>query len=455
MKKRAKYSEADREKALYAKWYYGRLDYKLRPEQRKLKKLLEAASNDLNVFNISRRFGKTTTCVTFADEQARRKKQIIKYATAFLTDLEGFVLPIFEWLLMDCPQALKPRYKPSKKEWHYHNGSVIKLIGVDKNPNALRGTAVDLLVVDEASFVKNLGYIYKSVIVPATMKRKFKLIFPSTPPESPEHFWASELIPKAKERKSYVELTIDQISDLDPKERKRLLDEVGGEFSPTAQREFFCKIIADAERAISPVFNRAIHVQEYSPDLTYWQAFGDAGGVRDKTVVLKVTWCHRYQKIIVRDEIVFDNKTPSQLIVDGIKAKFPGLPLAMDASGQTLVDYASLGLPAMLPKKEVFEAGIQMLNTCFHNNEIIIHPACEFLIRSLEGALLNRQRTDFERSDALGHADAIAALIYAIRMVDRRDYFPEIDRLDRSRYHVTEAPKPVEAELSKLFGGML
>jgi len=181
---------------LWEAWRRGRLDYKLRPEQRRLKRLLYDSPKGMAVFNISRRLGKTTTCVTFCDENARRKKQHIRFATAFLRDLEKFVLPIFEQVLSDCPPELRPRYFPSKKEWRYRNGSVIKLIGVDKNPNGLRGNAIDILIIDEAAFIKNLKYLYQSIIVPATMKRKFKLIFPFTPPEAPEHFWAEEPFPK-------------------------------------------------------------------------------------------------------------------------------------------------------------------------------------------------------------------------------------------------------------------
>lgn len=450
-----KRDEFDRENLIYEAWYRGRLSYKLRPEQRRLKKLLYEAPVDLAVFNISRRFGKTTTCVTFAIENAIRKKQHIRYATAYLTDLEGFVLPIFEQVLEDCPIELRPKYMASKKEWRFRNGSVVKLIGLDKNPNGLRGNAIDILIIDESAFVRNLKTLYMSVIVPATMKRRFKLIFPSTPPESPEHFWAKDLIPRAKAKNAYVHLTIDDISDLPKAEKDRLLWEVGGPHSTTARREFYGEIIADEERAAVTTFSQALHVQAYEPTLVYWQAFGDAGGVQDKTVILKGAFCHKLKKIVVRSELVFEHKTPSPVIIQTIRDTFPGCPLTLDAPGQTLIDYSSMGLQAALPQKDQFDAGLQLLNASFYKHEIIIHPDCKFLIRSLEGALLNRQRSDYERSPELGHADAVAALVYLIRCIDRREYFPEIARLDPAKHHVPEYVPPVEAELLKLssFGG--
>jgi hypothetical protein len=382
--------------------------------------MLEAAPTDLCVFNISRRLGKSTTCSLYASEQAYRKKQKILYATAFLTDLENFILPIFEWVLQDCPDDLRPIWKASKKEYHFKNGSIIKLIGLDKNANSLRGNNIDILIVDEAAFVRNLGYLYRSVIIPATMKRKFKLIFPSTPPESPEHFWSAELIHKAKAKGTYVELTIDAISDLSETEKERLLEAVGGRDSITAQREFYCKIIADVTRTIAAEFSREKHVREFIPDHVKWMLFGDTGGVKDKTVFLEVGFDHTSGKVIFKDELEFENSTPSSQIIAAVKAKWgEGMTLIMDAPGQLLIDYSSLGLPAALPQKDDFGAGLLLLNNSFYNNTTVISPKCALLIRTLEGGLLNKQRSDYERSESLGHCDAVAAAIYALRCVDR------------------------------------
>jgi hypothetical protein len=409
-----------RERAIAKLYERGILHWKLRPEQKQLRNMLEASPTDLACFNISRRFGKSTTCSLYSVEQAYRKKQKILYATAFLTDLENFITPIFEWCLNECPDHLRPIWKASKKEYHFKNGSIIKLIGLDKNSNSLRGNNIDILIVDEAAFVKNLAYLYRSVIIPATMKRKFKLIFPSTPPESPEHFWSAELIHKAKAKGTYIELTIDDISDLPPEEKKRLLDEVGGPNSVTALREFYCKCIADVTRTIAAEFSRAKFVREFVPDHVKWMIFGDTGGVQDKTVFLEVGYDHVSGLVVFRDELEFENSTPSSKIIAAFKAKWPGhMTLIMDAPGQLLIDYSSLGLPAALPQKDDFGAGLLLLNNSFYNNTTVINPNCALLIRTLEGGLLNKQRSDYERSEALGHCDAVAAAIYALRCVDR------------------------------------
>jgi hypothetical protein len=408
-------------RAVAALWKRGELNYKLRPEQQAIKALLDKSGRELVVPNVARKIGKTTTCVTWACEQGRKRKMHIRYATAFLSDLTEFLLPIIDMVIADCPEHLRPVYNQSKKTYTFPGtGSVIKLVGLDKNKNGLRGNIIDILIIDEAAFVSNLGYLYRSVIIPATKNRPFKLVFPSTPPESPEHFWASELVQKAKERGTYLEMTLDADESLAPEERKRLLDEVGGEDSPTAQREYFCKIIVDVTRAVCASFKPELHVRPVVAENVKWWLFGDTGGVRDKTVFLEVGYDHATQLVMFRSEYAVDRNTPTTNIIAGVKAKWPGnTNIVLDASGQLLIDYSSAGLPATLPAKDEFSAGLLLLLTTFHNNRAIIDPACSLLIRTLQGGLLNKQRTDYERTESLGHCDAVAAAIYGIRGADK------------------------------------
>lgn len=413
----------DREAAVGELWRRGILDWKLRQEQQKLKREINNPSRQLVVGNISRRWGKSYTLCAYALEQAIQTPQKIRYGCAFLTDLQEFILPAFELILADCPQHLRPTYHQTKKTFYFKNGSEIKLVGLDKNSNGLRGNAINIIIIDEAAFVNNLKYLHTSVIIPATAKQKnIKIIFISTPPESPEHYFSAELIDKAKNQENgyYLCLTIDDISDLPAEERKRLLDEVGGESSSTAQREFFCKIQVDANRAICTSFADR-HIESSPTDhYIHWQLFGDAGGVKDKTVFLEAGYDHVLQKVIFRSELEFPAQTPTTSIVAAVKAKWPNAPsLILDAPGQLLIDYSTQGLPATLPQKDDFGAGLLLLGTTFHNDQALIDPSCELLIRTLKGGLLTRARNDYERSEALGHCDAAATAIYALRCVDK------------------------------------
>lgn len=411
-------------------WKHGQLSWKLRPEQAEFKKAIEKTNHHLVVGLISRRWGKSFSLVTYAIEQALKSKQKIRYGCAFLSELEEFILPAFEQILEDCPARMKPIYKSSRKVWKFKNGSEIKLVGLDKNPNGLRGNAIRIIIIDEAGFVKNLKNIYTTVIIPATMKMKgIRIIFITTPPESPDHFLASELINKAKLKGYFLKLTIDDISDLEPDERTRMLDEVGGEDSVTARREFFCEIVADEERAVCPTFKEKEHVKAIETTYSPWYFVADTGGVKDLTVGYMVNWSHELQKVVFRSEAYFKAHTPTTEVLKGFKALEQARFAAnetirtvryIDAGGQLQIDYATAGFAAALPPKDDFQAGLTLLRNEFYKGNVIVHPDCPLLIQSLSNGLLNRQRSDYERSESLGHCDAVAAAIYALRVVDRK-----------------------------------
>ncbi len=431
-------------------WRWGELGYLLRPEQVAFKEGIDKAINPLIVGNISRRLGKSFTLVTYAIEQALKSKQRIRYGSAFLTDLEEFILPAFELILTDCPDDIRPHYLASKKTWKFRNGSEIRLIGLDKNPNGLRGNAISIIIIDEAAFVSHLKKLYYSVIIPATMKQKnIRLVFISTPPESPAHFFVN-LISKAKLEGYYLELTIDDISDLEPQERKRVLDEVGGELSDTAQREFFCKIISDPIRAVCPTFKEEVHVKDIAePTYINWAFAGDTGGLKDYTVAYLVAWSHEYKKVVFWDEIFFPNRTPTSEMIEGFKRMEGNKKTSrwLDAHGQSQVDLAFGGFSAGLPPKDNFQAGLQLIRAAFHNDQIIVHPRCKMLILTLNTGLLNRNGTDYERTDELGHCDALAGAIYGLRVVDKvTDTRPNVINQDRW----TMQKKPKSSELTKL-----
>jgi hypothetical protein len=410
-------------------WRRGDLSWKLRPEQLKLKSGLEAQAVQLAVYNISRRLGKTFTLVAYAIEQAIQTKQKIRFACAFLTDLEEFILPAFETILLDCPDNLRPVYTRSRKTWMFRNKSEIKLVGLDKSPQGLRGNAIAKIIIDEAGFVRNLKHIYTSVIVPATAKQKdIKVIFLSTPPPTPDHYFIA-LIAKAQTQENghYVCLTIDDISDLHPDERKRLLDEVGGEHSIEAQREFFCKLIIDSTLALAPEFDRDKHVKHVTiPSYAKWWTSGDTAGLRDKDVFH--LWCYDFRraKLLCVDERSFPLNTPTTIIISEVlKMEGQHKPVRyVDAAGRTQIDMMASGFASALPRKDELHATINQVRLALTNCTVEIDPRCTLLIATLEAGTLNNNRTDLARTEALGHMDAFMSFAYGLRHADTRNPFP-------------------------------
>jgi len=436
-------------------WRRGELSWKLRPEQKRLKYELEAQIVQIAVFNISRRWGKTFTLVVYCLEQCIKSRERIRYGAAFKTDLEEFVLPAFEQILEDCPPDLRPKFIATKKMFKFANGSEIKLVGLDKNPNGLRGNAISKIIIDEAAFVSKLRWIYVSVIIPATMKQKgIKLVFISTPPESPEHFFV-DLINKAKTQSNgyYLELSIDDISDLTPEERERVLDEVGGEFSTTAQREFFCQIIIDASRAIAPEFNEERHVFKdlKLPDYYHSWVAADFGGIKDMTAGYCLVFDFERGKVLVTKESAHKAQTGTTTIIKGLRSLETLEPKCgctephngrryVDAPGQTHADFrVEHNYNASLPDKTDFETGINSIRLAFQYDKLEIDEDCTLLIQTLKTGMLNAKRTDFMRTDSLGHMDAVAALIYGYRHRDQSNPFPNLMGLRRETHYTENA----------------
>jgi hypothetical protein len=286
-------------------------------------------------------------------------------------------------------------------------------------------------------------------------QRGIKLVFISTPPESPEHYYV-ELINKAKTQSNgyYLELSIDAISDLTPEERRRVLDEVGGEFSTTAQREFFCKIIIDASRAIAPEFDESRHVVPFKEPMHYhsWIA-GDFGGIRDMTAGYRFVFDFERGVVCVVKETAHRQQTGTHEIVSGFKSLETKQMTCgcsephegrryIDAPGQTHTDFrVEHNYVASLPEKTDFETGINSIRLGFQYGKIEIDPSCALLIQTLKTGMLTPKRTDFMRSDSLGHMDAVAALVYGYRHRDQSNPFPDLMGLRKETHYIDNAAK--------------
>jgi hypothetical protein len=86
------------------------------------------------------------------------------------------------------------------------------------------------------------------------------------------------------------------------------------------------------------------------------------------------------------------------------------------------------GYTAQLPEKLDWRASLNTLNVRFGRRKALIHPRCTFLIVSAESAILNKNKTDFDRNIALGHMDGIAAMMYGIRMQTHENPYSSLDQ---------------------------
>lgn len=421
-----------RAEAIKEFWFRGNLSYKLHAGQKLIKEAFEKVTGQLFVCNCSRQFGKSYLWVSVAIEVAlKNPNSRIKYGTAFLTDLQEFILPTFHAVLEDCPVSIRPVYKVAGSKWVFKNGSEIKLVGLDKNPNGLRGNVIDLIVLDECGFMHGLMALYKNVIIPATTHRpNCKVVMPSTPPTTPAHDF-SDFVQRAQLEGCYAEYDIYKNPMVDSATIARLMKESGGEHSTTWRREYLCQLITDADSQLIPEWDEKYVVPVARDEFHgfYHLYEGMDLGVKDFTVVLFGYYDFRRAKLVIEDEIKLSGPTlTTQVIKDTIaareKALWPERKLyrrISDNNNPLLIqDLSSMhGMSFITTDKDTLEVMLNELRLMVAKGQIEIDPRCVQLTGCLKYGVWDSKKRAFARSQVYGHFDALAALIYLVRNLDK------------------------------------
>lgn len=422
------------ERELYRR---GNLNHLLHDGQLKIEQSLSRIPRQIKPILCARGYGKTYYGAKKAVSTCIKKQARVKIGTEFQTDLEEFLLPNFEAVLSTCPKSSLPRWRSSGSKYIFPNGSEIKLVGLDRKPNGLRGThKTDLIILEEAGFISKLENIYYSVIVPTTMHAPHcEILLPTTPPEQLDHFFWT-LYDLANLQGDVPVLTIDDNPLLKPEDIKRIEDDMGGRGTVAFQREYLCKRIPDATRQLTPEFTRERHVSEWvrPPYFDYLiKTTALDSGVRDHTVQLYSAYNFPNATLYIEDELVLSG---NEVITDTIYKRTVEQEEALSyrdvsrwADNNNLILIQDLNKAGYTDgskrhwtptAKDAIEAGVNMVRMWLKEGRLKINPRCRFLIGTLETALWNKRRDDFDRSKVFGHADALSALVYLIRNVNTR-----------------------------------
>ncbi len=451
-------------------WHRNSLAYLLHSAQLKIDQIFSQTIGQLFVGNCSRQFGKSFWAVTKAIECARSgpKKQI-RYGAAFQTDLVEFIIPAFEKVLEDCPDHLAPSFLRGRNTFIFPNGSRIKLVGVDKNPNGLRGNSLDLVILDECGFIEKLEYIYKSVIIPATTHRpNCKIILISTPPSTPAHPFI-DFVERALAEGCYAEFNIFQNPLIGPEDIERLMRESGGSHSTTWRREYLCELITDQELQIIPEWKDS-YVMEVAQDTYYGFYHKYVGmdlGVKDKTANIYGYYEFLKARLVIEHETEMSGaQMNTELLAGQIRAvetdlwgeKPPYRRISDNNNPLLLLDLTSIhGLSFISTGKDQLHAMINELRLFIQAGQLIIHPRCKMLIGCLKFGVWNLKRTEFARSSTYGHFDHLAALVYLVRNLLRNTNPIPVDFQKAYHTHMLhnverDTPSTSSVALAKAFG---
>jgi len=415
-------------KAKDEKWHRGDLRFKLHKAQILIDDKYKSIPNQLFVGNCSRQFGKSFWAVTKAIEMAMSKPNAeVRYGAAFQSDLVDFIIPAFEKVMEDCPAHLKGKYTKVGSKFMFPNGSRIKLVGLDKNPNGLRGNTLDLIILDECAFVSNLDYVYKSVIMPATMHRpNAKIILISTPPSTPAHAFL-DYAQRAEVEGAYSKFTIFDNPMVTEETIARLMRESGGAASTTWRREYLGEFLTDSELQIIPEWKDE-YVVDFPRD-QYWEMYhkyvGMDLGVKDQTALIFGYYDFRKATLVLTGEFVMNGPSMNTIkLVEAIKAKekeqWGELPVFRRISDNNnlhlLQDLGSLhNIHFHATNKDTLEAMINEVRVLVQNGRIVVHPSCVQMVGCLKYGVWNTKKSEFARSQVYGHFDMLASLIYLVR----------------------------------------
>lgn len=449
----------------------GDLSWLLWPQQIPIYQAVRSipATIDEYVVLCARQFGKSHLGVLLAIEDAiRNRDRCILIIGPDTKQTKDIVNPRMRRIARHLPDGLLVQSKSENRWIVYHDRdrrqqdfSEIVIGGMNENSSSQRGKTVQTIFVEEIVEVKPDDYLesLRSDLGPAmTHSDQGKIVFLTTLPKIPDHPFITETLTQAKLRGAFAQFTIDDNKELSPEQYDACVRRCGGKDTDDFKREYLCQIVRDSSVVVAPDFNESRHVVGINvPAFTHWNVMVDWGGVRDYTVGLLYTYDYYRNKLLFYREFLHYENTPTTKIWPGVETwmtdfAIPQARVWADAPGQTLVDLAAITkTPVSLPTKDDWEAMINALNVRLRMGFIEIDPACKFLIESLRSGTFNKNRTDFERTKALGHCDAIAAIMYAIRHFEDENPYP-VETFPSDRYFKRPDVDP-DAELGESIVG--
>jgi hypothetical protein len=457
---------ADRQTARHLKWVQD----------------IGALFDNMWVDECGRRWGKTAKWLLLDYEAAvRRPNARGLIACAYQKNIGEIIVPLTKVLFKDAPKGYFPKYRGTIGAEHEclvipATGSIIKLVGIDKHPDATRGQFLDFAHLSEAGFVKGLEELVTATIMPQFQGRPWAWIgLESSTAKVPDCDFNRVFRPDAQTRGTYRKHTIADNTRLTAEDIVKEERRCGGKDSAVCRRELYCEEVRDEDEMIVPEFNEAVHVVDPDEWLSPKHAFAYVGidpGTTDplglcfaytdfarQTLVVQGAWQRANAStdtvvgVLARYEALFwgtkHTGRPSRdaevadAVYNGAGKLWEAPDAALtywdvqtrslranpylrtsDISNRFILDLnQDHGLNVVKADKSPgsAEADILHLRTMFRLNKIVVlrNGHTEQLIQQLRSGTWNTDetghRTDWTRTKALGHCDCLAALKYLAR----------------------------------------
>jgi hypothetical protein len=390
-------------------------------------------------------------CLIAIEYALRNPKSNIRLVAPTSKQLEQACWTSINIILETCPADLYPHLSPHAGKIVFNNGSKIRMAGADNgNIERLRGADSHLNLVDEAAFIADLDYAFKSVLSPLTVRTRGKTIIASTPPKTPDHDYVDYYRDHA-ERGLMSQFTIDDDPTLDEYQRKAAIITSGGEHTSHYKREYLCQFVTDDELALVPQWDKSFEVLPDKNDkYEYYHKYVSMDlGTTDFTVALYGYYDFENACLVVEDEFIMNGpKMTTDILAESLKSmelqlwgdQKPYLRVSDNSLGLMLQDLGILhGMYFTVTNKDNLEAMVNKVRVWVNQGRIKVNPKCQQLIGCLEYGIWSSKVSggrQFAKSKVYGHYDAFAALVYLVRNVnDMVNPIPKNHGLPAFSYH--------------------
>lgn len=439
------------EKHLYeVAWRSGYLEFLLWQQQVPIWNAIQSLPPGIKEFVIlcARQFGKSTLGVILALAAALKYRDscilIMGPETRQTKDIVG---PKMRFLTKTAPKGLIVPQKADNRYHVYHDldrkasdYTEIVMGGMNENSGSQRGKTVKRIFVEEIVDVPGDNFLesIRSDLAPAMMHTPDGVItYLTTLPKIPDHPFITETMVKAERNNALITFDIWKNDALTDAQKWEAIELSGGIDSDDTKRELLCVLVRDRKRVCLPDWDQDSNVYEFElPMYLHMHTVIDWGGVRDKTVATLMFYDYMTDTDMFWDERVFEPMTASSVIMEEVMRMEQAFIVLrthhsircsyIDAPYQFV--YVDLkdqyNYTASIPEKPDWMASVNTLNNRFKRKKAVIHPRCKFLTLSARSGMFNKMKTDFERTEALGHCDGIATMMYAVRMRDTSDPSP-------------------------------
>ena len=427
-------------------WEVGDLSYKLWEQQEPIYNTIRALPRNVQsaVVLCSRQFGKSVLGAIMATEECLRNPNVVVMIIGpTIKQTRAIVRPRMKLIMQDCPDGI---IKPIKSEdvWYFANGSELCLGGFDTGSSSQRGKTLHRIYIEEIVDSNPDSYddFLRSDLGPAlTHSKHAQIIFLTTLPKYPDHPFCLDTVPEAEANGAFFRYTIHDNKKLNSEQYDQCVKLCGGEHTIDFRREYLCQQVRDSSIILAPEFDEEQHVREFKkPEYVNFWTGGDVGGIRDKSVFHLCAFDFERAKICFVDEREFSPDTGSATMVAACREMEGHRRINgryIDAFGQLQIDFMQQhDWPCALPRKDELEATVNQVRVVLARNEVEIDPKCKLLIRTLRSGTFNKNKTDLERTNALGHMDAFMSMAYAIRHVNKGNPFPLYKGADPHTHYI-------------------